>query len=214
MKSDIFLIKLLIVVAIFLSIPNLLNSQNRFGIYAGIGMCKEGNSLFGTGFRPGVDLNATYNITYSKHLDFRLMAGYKLRGFREDYPVNSGNSEELKKTDYHLLSLGPDVIIPLFRTKNNSSLYFSGGLRCNVLLAMTGSFKDYEIDYEDFLDKIQLEADAGIGWQFDMGLLLEAVVSGNCLNKGNKSYDEDFKAYDLYFGLGVGYVFSRRESRE
>jgi hypothetical protein len=202
MKSLLVSKQVLIAGIILLAIADDLNSQHHFGLYIGAGMCKEATGYITTYFKPGLDLNASYNIDFKDHLGFRILAGYKLRGFEDQLVYSNGTTVTSKITNYHLLTFGPDIIFPLYQ--RNGKLYLLAGLRGNYLFAEKMAYPLYLSNY---LDKLQLEADAGIGWEFDNRLLLECIFSGNCLNKGNKSFDEDFKAYDLYFGLGIGYIF-------
>jgi hypothetical protein len=208
-----FIKKCLFASIIFLIISNNLVSQDSFGIYLGGGACKEGNSLVTTYFKPGFEAGATYKIDFRKHLGFRIMAGYKLRGFKDRAMELSGVSGEPGIVNYHLVTFGPDMIIPLVNEK--SKIYFLAGVRGNLLLAASGSFAEDAVDldeYTEMLDKIQLEALGGIGWAFLDGIFIEGIVSGNCLNKGNRNTESDFRAYDLYFGISVGYTFQKRSS--
>ncbi len=85
------------------------------------------------------------------------------------------------------------------------------GLYGNYLVGYSSN-SDYELDYIEDLDKLQLEANAGIGWTFNSGIFLEAEISGNCLNKANKNKVPDLKAYDIYFGLNVGLTLKNKKA--
>lgn len=193
---------------IFIIISNQPEAQAQFGLYLGGGASKEGNSMFSTQYKPAFEADAVYNIDLKKYLDLRILAGYKLRGFRDQSTDFSGQPVESATINYHLLTVGPDLLFPVLEKKQK--LYLLAGLRGNYLVSVTGSFAEEGTDpdeYTEMLDKIQLEAIAGIGWEIKSGLMLEAILSGNCLNKGNKNTTPDFRAYDLYFGLALGYVF-------
>jgi hypothetical protein len=183
---------------------NLSFSQNQFGLFAGAGMSKEGNSLFSTSYKPAFELGCSYNINYKDYLDFRIIVGYKQRGYREDITIVSSGVTDIDKAYYHIITFGPDFIFPLHEKKNK--IYLLAGLRGNYLVAYSYNF-DYEIDYPELLDKLQLEANAGIGWSFGPGIFIEGIFSANCLNKANKSKEPDLRAYDFYFGLATGYTF-------
>ncbi len=204
MKSTAIVRCVIISMVLILTISDLTFSQNRFGLLAGVGMSKEGNSIFSTSFKPAFELVGIYNIDYKDYLDFRIILGYKLRGFREDMTYISSSATDVDKAYYHLITFGPDFIFPLYQEK--SKIYLLAGLRGNYLVAYSYTF-DYGQDYPDLLDKLQLEANTGFGWSFSPGIFIEGIISGNCLNKDNKSKEPNFQAYDYYFGLATGYTF-------
>ena len=187
-----------------LVISNVSYSQNRFGILAGAGISKEGNSLFSTSFKSAFELDGSYNIDFKNYLDFRIILGYKLRGYQEDITYPSTGATDIRKAYYHLITFGPDLIFPVYQ--KNNKIYLIAGLRGNYMVSYSFT-TDYEIDYGALLDKLQLEANAGIGWSLNSGIFIEGVISGNCLNKGNKSKGPDLRAYDFYIGLATGYTF-------
>lgn len=203
MKSIAALRSIIISLILIHTTSNITFSQNRFGLLAGAGLSKEGNSLFSTSFKPAFELDGSYNIDFKNYLDFRIILGYKLRGYRDDIIYSTGVTD-FNKAYYHLITFGPDLIFPLYKEKNK--LYLLAGLRGNYLIAYSFTF-DYETDYGVLLDKLQLEANAGIGWSFGSGIFIEGIISGNCLNKANKSKEPDLKAYDYYFGIATGYTF-------
>lgn len=178
-------------------------SQNRFGLLAGVGMSKEGNSAFSTYFKPAFELDGCYNIDYKDYLDFRIILGYKLRGFRDDN-ANSMGATDAGKAYYHLITFGPDFVFPLSKGKNK--LYLVAGLRGNYLVAYSFTI-EWITDYGALLDRLQLEVDTGIGLSFESGLFIEGIFSGNCLNKANKSKEPDLRVYDYYLGLATGFTF-------
>lgn len=193
------------IILLFLQIiTNISYSQNRFGLLAGAGISKEGNSIFSTSFKPAFELDGSYNIEFKNYLDFRFILGYKLRGYKDDITYLSTGVTEVNRANYHLITFGTDFIFPVYNGKNK--IYLLAGLRGNYLVAYSLTY-DYEVDYGSYLDKLQLEANAGIGWSFNSGIFIEGVISGNCLNKANKSKEPNLRAYDFYLGLATGYTF-------
>lgn len=188
-------------------------AQNHIGIYIGLGACKEGNSLISTKFKPGFEADVFVDLDVSKPLDLRILGGYKLRGFKDEVNDQYGNPTETAIIKYHLLTFGPDLIFPVL--EKNNKIYLVAGLRGNYLASVTGSLAGAGIDteeYSEMLDRLQLEASGGIGCEMPSGFIMEAVVSGNCLNKGNKAVNDDFRANDLYFGVSLGYRFQAKPS--
>jgi hypothetical protein len=197
----------LIVISILLAFSSTLHSQNHFGIYIGAGVCKELNNLITTYYKHGFEAECIYKISFRDYMDFRVMAGYKQRGFFDRDVYYWKDQPDI--TNFHLFSLGPDIIFPVYH--GNGKLYLVTGLRGNYLHHEAGS---KSIDYSSYLDKLQLEANAGIGWEFPPGMFCEGIVSGNCLNKASKTEAENMKAYDFYFGLSVGYYFQKKKKNK
>ena len=213
MKTYLFIIKFFGIIILLFSIPS--QAQQQFGIYFGLGACKEGNSLISTRFKTGFEAGAFYPIEIAKHFDVRVLAGYKLRGFKDEVTDMYGSPDETANINYNLLTLGPDLLFPFLERKEK--VYLLAGVRGNYLMSTTGSFAGVEADtqsYAEMLDRLQLEISGGIGCEMQSGLILEAIISGNCLNKGNKNVESDFKAYDLYFGVTVGYQIPLRSSQK
>ena len=204
MKSSAIVRFIIISMVLLQTTSNLTFSQNRFGLLAGVGMSKEGNSIFSTSFKPAFELDGSYNIDFKNYLDFRIILGYKLRGYRDDMTYIPSGVTDIDKAYYHLITFGPDFIFPLYQGK--SKFYLLAGFRGNYLIAYSNTF-DYDPDYPAFLDKLQLEANTGFGWSFGPGIFIEGIISGNCLNKANKSKEPQLQAYDFYFGLATGYTF-------
>ena len=183
-------------------------AQNHLGIYLGLGACKEGNSLISTSFKTGFEGDAFYHIDIAKHFDIRVIAGYKLRGFKDEVTDMNGNPTSTAIINYHLITFGPDLLFPII--EKNNRFYLLAGFKGNYLASTTGAMAGTGIsteEYAEMLDKLQLEASAGIGFEMPSGFFMEALASGNCLNKGNKKVNADFKAHDFYFGAGGGYKF-------
>lgn len=73
MKSASILRFIIISLVLLQTTSNLSFSQNRFGFLAGVGMSKEGNSIFSTSFKPAFELDGSYNIDFKDYLDFRII---------------------------------------------------------------------------------------------------------------------------------------------
>jgi hypothetical protein len=204
MKSAALLRFMIISLICLLISSNITYSQNRFGLLAGAGMSKEGNSIFSTSFKPAFEIDGIYNIDFKNYLDLRMVLGYKLRGYRDEITYPSSGVTDIDKTSYHLITFGPDFIFHVYQEKHK--IYLLAGLRGNYLVAYSYT-SDYSEDYPALLDKLQLEADIGMGWSLKSGVFIEGVFSGNCLNKENKNKEPDFLAYDFYLGLSAGYNF-------
>ena len=184
-------------------------AQNRFGIMAGAGISRESINLVYTSGKIGYEVIASYNILWKDDLNFRINSGYKQRGHKYEIFYLSSGLTESDFTVYHLLTIGPDLIIPL--NKINKRIYFYGGLTTDYLvdykIAFEDSPEDAGVHLADSYSKIQFSADARIGMRFNSSLFVEFRGNGNFINKIKDKKRPGPRAFDYYFGLTLGYHF-------
>ncbi|MFO7655752.1 MAG: hypothetical protein R6W78_01685 [Bacteroidales bacterium] len=188
----------------FISFDSL--AQNRIGLMTGGGYCKENINLIGTNGIPAFEFKVSYYLRSEDFIYFRINLGYKQRGNKVLYPVNPepSNSGFLL---YHIPFIGPDIIInpELFKKR----FYLFTGFSADYFMDYSKS-KEFDnelaVNITDMYSKLQYSANSGLGFKINSSWFAEFCFSTSFINKVKIKQNPGPKAYDRYFGLGVGYI--------
>lgn len=198
---------LLIFILVALFSYSAVEAQNdilRFGIKGGPNYSKliydvpgyEPDNEYRFGWHVGVELE----IPIFQNFSFQPELIYSDQG--DKYSINVEGEEETMFTKLSYLNLPLLAKYYLFE-----GLSIEAGPQFGLNIDAKSKIKDGDkTDLEDIKD-LDMGLNAGLGYQFDVGLFLEGRYYRGFTNLYDVSNNNDFKIFNNLFQLSVGYTF-------